>query len=95
MTTIITRDVEDRYRGFLGSIMLEVGPGIYVHARLSTGVRERILTVLEDWYSHLRHGSIVICWAETSANGVIGLKTFGEPPKDIIAYDGTLLVRRI
>ena len=26
MTVIVTRDVEDRYRGFLSSVMLEVAP---------------------------------------------------------------------
>ena len=94
MTTIITRGVEDRYRGFLGSVMLELAPGVYAHARLSSGVRGRILSVLEDWYSQLRTGSIVVCWAETTANGTMGMKTFGEPPKQIVSYDGTLLMRR-
>ena len=28
MTVVVTRDVEDRYRGFLTSIMLEVAPGV-------------------------------------------------------------------
>jgi len=29
LTVLITRDVEDRYRGFLASAMLEVAPGVY------------------------------------------------------------------
>ena len=28
LTMVITRDVEDRYRGFLGSAMLELAPGV-------------------------------------------------------------------
>ena len=28
MTVVITRDVEDRYRGFLSSVMLELAPGV-------------------------------------------------------------------
>ena len=95
MTTIVTRGVEGRYRGFLGSVMLELAPGVYTHDRLSSGVRGRIIDVLEDWYSQMRNGSIVVCWAETTANGTLGLKTFGEPPKQIISYDEFLLVRRI
>ena len=31
MVVIITRDVEARYRGFIGSAMLELGPGVYAH----------------------------------------------------------------
>jgi CRISPR-associated protein Cas2 len=95
MTTIVTRGVEDRYKGFLGSIMLELAPGVYAHARLSAGVRGRIIDVLEDWYSQRRNGSIVVCWAENTANGTMGLKVFGELPRQIIPHGGTLLVRRI
>ena len=29
MTIVVTRDVPDRYRGFLASIMPEAGPGVY------------------------------------------------------------------
>ena len=28
MAVVVTRNVEDRYRGFLASVMLEVAPGI-------------------------------------------------------------------
>jgi len=33
-------------------------------------------------------------WAESKANGGLGLKVLGEPPKDIISHDAMLLVRR-
>ena len=94
LCVIVTRDVEDRYRGFLGSAMLEIGPGIYVHPRMSAGVRERIWGVVSDWHGSLRRGSIVMTWAERKASGALGLRTLGEPPKDVIDHDGVLLVRR-
>ena len=93
-TVIVTRDVEDRYRGFLGSIMLELAPGVYAQARLSAGVRARVLDVMTDWHGQLRRGSIVVCWAEPSGHGGVGLRTFGEPPKTIVTHDAMLLVRR-
>lgn len=37
LTTIVTRDVEARYRGFLTSVMLEVSAGVYVAPDLSRG----------------------------------------------------------
>ena len=49
MTIVVTRDVESRYRGFLASVMLEVSPGVYVSPDLSSGVRERIWAVINDW----------------------------------------------
>lgn len=95
MVVIITRDVEGRYRGFLGSAMLELAPGVYAQPRMSAGVRARIWNVLTDWYTQLGRGSIVMTWADSAGNGGLGLTSLGEPPKDIVAQDAMLLVRRI
>ena len=94
LVVVITRDVESRYRGFLGSVMLELAPGIYAHARMSRGVRDRIWRVLGDWYGELGRGSIVMTWADSAANGGLGLASLGEAPKDIVPHDGMLLARR-
>ena len=94
LTMVITRDVEDRYRGFLGSAMLELAPGVYAQPRMSAGVRTRMWTVVEEWHTRLRRGSIVMCWAESAAAGGLGLLTLGEPPKDVVSHEGVLLVRR-
>jgi len=94
MVVVITRDVEDRYRGFLGSAMLELSAGIYAHPRMSAGVRARIWNVLVDWHGRLQRGSIVMTWGDSLANGGLGLAVLGEPPKDIVAHDGMLLARR-
>lgn len=80
LTMVITRDVEDRYRGFLGSAMLELAPGVYAQPRMSAGVRTRIWTVVEEWHTRLRRGSIVMCWAESAAAGGLGLLTLGSRP---------------
>jgi len=94
MVVIVTRAVEARYRGFLGSAMLELAPGVYAQPRMNAGVRQRIWSVLSEWYGHLNQGSIVMIWADSMANGGLGLATLGEPPKDIVAHDAMLLVRR-
>lgn len=94
LTVIITRDVEDRYRGFLGSAMLELAPGVYAQPRMSAGVRGRIWDVMAEWHNRLRRGSFVMCWAEPAAAGGLGLATLGEPPKDVVPHDAVLLVRR-
>jgi CRISPR-associated protein Cas2 len=94
LCVVVTRDVEGRYRGFLGSAMLELAPGVYAHPRMSAGVRDRLWDVLQDWYSQLAKGSLVMCFAETAAAGAMGLRTLGEPPKTVIDHEGVLLVRR-
>ncbi|WP_425441085.1 type I-E CRISPR-associated endoribonuclease Cas2e [Sphingomonas rubra] len=62
--------------------------------RMSAGVRGRIWTVVEEWHGRLRRGSIVMCWAEPASAGGLGLSVLGEPPKDVIAHESVLLVRR-
>jgi CRISPR-associated protein Cas2 len=94
MVVIVTRDVEDRYRGFLGSVMLELAPGVYAHPRMSAGVRSRIWAVLNGWFESLGRGSLVMTWAERAAAGGLGLVSLGDPPKDIVSHDAFLLVRR-
>ena len=83
-----------RYRGYLGSVMLEVSPGLCVGPRLSKGVRERIWSVLADWHARLQGGSIVMAWRDTTAPGGLRVQSLGEPPKDLVEHEGSLLVRR-
>lgn len=69
MTLIVTRDVDDRYRGFLSSVMLELAPGVYTGPRMSRGVRERVWRVLSDWHAELRRGAIIMTWRDATAAG--------------------------
>mgnify|MGYP002404078820 FL=1 len=94
MVVVITRDVESRYRGFLGSVMLELSAGVYAHPRMSAGVRTRIWDVMKDWHGQLGRGSILMTWIESSSNGGLGLNVLGDAPKDIVSHDSMLLVRR-
>lgn len=91
---VVTRDVEMRYRGFLGSVMLEVAPGLYIGPRISKGVRERIWDVMTDWHVTLGSGSVTMVWRDASMPGGLGVKSLGEPPKDLVEHEGSLLVRR-
>ena len=91
---VVTRDVEMRYRGFLGSVMLEVAPGFYIGPRISKGVRERVWDVMTDWYAALGSGSVTMVWRDRSMPGGLGVLNLGEPPKDLVEHEGSLLVRR-
>lgn len=94
LTIVVTRDVEQRYRGFLGSTMLEVAAGVYVSPRLNRDTRERIWAVAEQWWGALRRGAVVMMWRDRDAVGGLGLRVLGEPPKDLVDVDGLLLTRR-
>ncbi len=91
---VVTRNVEDRYRGFLASVMLEVAPGVYVSPDLSASVRARVWGVLSDWWRLLGKGSIVMIWCDAKAVGNLRIETLGEPPKEIADADGVLLAKR-
>ena len=94
LCVVVTRDVEDRYRGVLGPAMLELAPGVYAQPRMNAGVRLRIWSVLTDWHARLGRGSITMAWADTKASGSLGVLTLGEPPKTVVEHEGVLLVRR-
>jgi CRISPR-associated protein Cas2 len=94
MTVVVTRDVPDRYRGFLSSIMPEVGPGVYVSPELSRGVRERLWAVLSSWWDGMPGGSVMLVWKDATAPGSLGLLTLGLPARTLADLDGVLLVRR-
>ncbi|WP_309085794.1 type I-E CRISPR-associated endoribonuclease Cas2e [Chelativorans sp.] len=60
MVMVITCHVKPRYRGFLGSAMLELARGVYAHPRMSPRAGTQIWEVLSDWYGQLYRGSIVM-----------------------------------
>jgi len=93
MVVVVTRDVADRFRGFLASVMLEIGPGVYTSPTMNAGVRERIWNVLEDWFAHLGGGSIVMTWHDPQAPAGQGLRTLGVPPRTFDSLDGLIVTR--
>jgi CRISPR-associated protein Cas2 len=94
LTIIITSDVQGRYRGFLGSTMLELAPGIYISPRMNEAVRERLWDVISGWHGELNQGSLTLIWRDKAAAGGVAIKQCGEPPKVLVEVDGLLLARR-
>jgi CRISPR-associated protein Cas2 len=95
LTVVITRDVEDRYRGFLASALLEVAPGVYTSPHLSARARDTVWAVLKRWHRELGRGSIVMIRADRQAEGGLDLRHLGEPPREAVRLDGVLLTRRV
>ena len=93
MTTVVTVNVQARYRGFLASVMLELAPGVYNSPKMTDGIRNRVWDVLTRWHSELRQGAIVMTWRDPSAVGEQRIRTLGEAPKDIVDADGVYLVK--
>ena len=94
MCVIVTRDVPTRFRGFLASCMLELAPGVYTQPDMTMAVRKRVWRVLDEWWSYYGHGSVVMTWTAPQTAERQGVLTLGEPPKDLVQYDGLYVVRR-
>jgi CRISPR-associated protein Cas2 len=93
LVTIVTRDVADRFRGFLASVMLEVAPCTYVSPRMGKGVRDRVWSVMTQWHAAETSGSIVMIWRDREATGGIGLAHLGTPAKTLMEIDGMWIAR--
>ena len=93
MTVVVTVNVEQRYRGFLASAMLEIAPGVYTSPQMTGGIRTRVWDVLSRWHSQMGEGSIVMTWRDPSAVGEQRILTLGDSPKTIVDADGVLLVK--
>jgi len=91
MTVIVTRDVAERVRGFLASIMPEPAPGVYVAGNLSKAVRERAWAVISGWHAETGRGSIIMFWKDDRAPGGIALEMVGVPPRRLADLDGVLV----
>lgn len=91
MTVVVTRDVPQRTRGFLASVMPEPAPGVYTSGNLSKAVRERIWAVMTDWHTATREGSIVMVWRDDKASGGLGIASLGAPPRQLASLDGVLV----
>ncbi|MDR5807517.1 type I-E CRISPR-associated endoribonuclease Cas2e [Caballeronia sp. LZ019] len=94
LVVVVTRDVADRFRGYLASVMLEVSTGVYVAPRMNKGVRERTWSVLAEWHRCEPRGSVAMVWRELDAVGGIGIAQLGAPVRELVDVDGMYLVRR-
>ncbi|MFD2114086.1 type I-E CRISPR-associated endoribonuclease Cas2e [Thiorhodococcus fuscus] len=94
LVMIVTRDVADRFRGYLGSLMLEVAPTVYISPRMNQGVRSRTWSVLTDWHTAEPTGSVVMVWRDVNATGGVGIATLGTPTRELVDVDGLWLVRK-
>lgn len=93
LAVVVTRDVADRFRGFLASVMLEVSPAVYISPRMTKGIRERIWRVLSDWHMDEPRGSLVMVWRDNNLTGGVGVSHLGEPTRELIEIDGMWIAR--
>lgn len=74
MTIAITRNLPDRFGGFLASCMLQLAPGTYVAPFLSKAVRDRVWEVMLAWAELIpEEGGVVLVWHDEESPSGLGL----------------------
>lgn len=94
MTIIVTRDVVERFSGFLASVMPEVAPGVFASPKLSKAVRERVWRVMSDWWKARPGGSILMVFRDETAPGQMRVLALGAPTRELADLDGVLVGKR-
>lgn len=94
MTVVVTRNVPERYRGFLASCMLELAPGIYTSPEMSHGVRDRVWAVCTEWCGELPDdGGVLMTWRDKASPGGQAVRSLGWPKRELAECDGLWLIR--
>lgn len=89
MVVVVTRNVPDRFRGFLASCMLEIAPGVYTSPRMTKAVRERVWNVCCEWAGLIPDdGGILMTWRERGHPSGQAVATLGWPRKELVELDG-------
>jgi len=94
LVMIVTRDVADRFHGFLASVMLEVAPNVFVAPRMNKAARERAWKVVSDWHQQEPRGSLVMVWRDLNCVGGVGISHLGTPSRELVELDGMWITRR-
>lgn len=96
MTVVVTRNVPERFRGFLASCMLELAPGVYTSPEMSDAVRERIWAVCCEWAGTLPgDAGVLMTWRDKQRPGGQAVVTLGWPRKELTELNGLWLDRRV
>lgn len=95
MTVVVTRNVPERFRGFLASVMCEVTLGVYTGPSMTVGVRDRVWRVLTEWFDATAapDQAVVMTWPDAKAPGGQAFRTLGVPRVELRECDGMMLVR--
>ena len=95
MTIVITRNLPERFNGFINSCMHEIAPGVYAVPKMKKSVRERIWRVMLGWEELIpEEGGIVILWRNSKAPSGLGVRILGWPKKELKEYEGMWLTFR-
>lgn len=94
MTVVITRNLADRFRGFLASCMCEIAPGVYTAPRMSEAVRERVWEVLAGWYTGGEDQALVMTWPAPRLPGGQDFRVLGAPRTELAEHQGIFLGKR-
>lgn len=95
LVVVVVRGVSDRAKGFLASVMLEVGVGVYVSPKMSQRVRAQVQEILIDWHRIQPMGGMVWIWQDKKAPSGLAILQVGEPYRALHDAEGIWITRSI
>jgi CRISPR-associated protein Cas2 len=95
MTVVVTRNLPDRFRGFLASCMLELAPGVFTSPQMTTAVRDRVWAVCCEWAEEIPDdGGVLMTWQDRQSPSGQAVLILGWPRKELTELNGVWLDRR-
>lgn len=92
MTVVMTRNLPDRFSGFLASCMLKVVPGTFVAPNLTKAIIQRIWDVMIEWSDLIpEDGGILLVTKDTDSPSGMEIKVLGWAKREILEHDGIWL----
>jgi CRISPR-associated protein Cas2 len=94
MIVICLSDTADRFHGFLRSVMINVHPGVYVSMDLDSGSRERVWSILSNWWEAEPRGMVLMMYRDKSKPMSLGICSLGAPKRTIVEYEEHYALQR-
>ena len=88
MVVLICEKVPDGLRGELSRWMIEPKTNVFV-GKMSAKVRDKLWKRVQD---KLKGGAAILAFPAPTEQGFV-IKSCGDPTRDLVSYDGLMLVR--
>lgn len=88
MVVLICEKVPDRLRGELSRWMIEPKTNVFV-GKMSAMVRDKLWLRVQD---KLKGGAAILAYPAPTEQGFV-IKSCGDPTRELVNYDGLMLVR--
>jgi CRISPR-associated protein Cas2 len=74
--------------------MCEIAPGVYTAPRMTRAVRDRVWSVMEEWWQAVEEQAVLMTWPDPKLAGGQHVRTLGLPRQNLEDHHGVFLACR-